>query len=345
MNKRTFLKQSGLLVGGLWLTPWSGWAAPAVAPLSTNTFSLPELGYTFDALEPRIDAQTMQLHYGKHHAGYVANLNTAITGSAFAGLSLRRVMNKLGAQDTAIRNNGGGHYNHSLFWKLLLPAGETAPSEALAAAIARDFGSMDKLRADLLQAGMKRFGSGWAWVVADRNGKLAICSTPNQDNPQMYRVTEQPGYPILGIDVWEHAYYLKYQNRRQEYLDAIWQLLNWTAISQQYQDSRHPFVLWEALDAFHDVISATWHPAENGDLGPIKARSAELAQAARALEKAEVPSQFDPERLALGRRQLRKDSVALHRLVQRGGGDAEIKAALKALYGVFHQVMGECMEE
>ena len=345
MDKRTFLKQGSLLAGGLWLAPWSSWATPARSPQRADAFTLPELGYAFDALEPQIDAQTMELHHGKHHAGYVAKLNAALTGSAYTGLSLRRVMNKLGPDDTAIRNNGGGHYNHSLFWKLLKPAGETAPSEALAAAIARDFGGMDPLWAQLRQAGLSRFGSGWAWLIADRSGKLAICSTPNQDNPQMYRVTDQPGYPLLGIDVWEHAYYLRYQNRRQEYLDAIWNLLNWQVISQQYETSQHPFILWEELDAYHDVMSATWHPAEEGDLAPLKARSGELVQAAQALGKSAVPATFDPKRLAPGLKQLRKDSAALHKAVQRGASDADLTTSLEALHGVFHGVMGQCMEE
>jgi Fe-Mn family superoxide dismutase len=194
--------------------------------------SLPQLPYAFDALEPHIDAQTMQIHHGKHHQTYVDNLNKAIAGTDAEGKSLEELMSNISAYPAAVRNNGGGHYNHTLFWSIL-GAGSSQPSGNLATAINEAFGSLDGLKEKMNAAGTTRFGSGWAWLII-KDGKLEVTSTPNQDNPLM-DVAEVKGTPILGIDVWEHAYYLKYQNRRPEYLGAIWNVINWDAVAQRYQ--------------------------------------------------------------------------------------------------------------
>jgi len=196
-------------------------------------FELPALPYAFDALEPTIDAQTMQIHHDKHHQAYVTNLNNAIAGnSALEAMSAEDLIKHLDRvpedKRPAVRNNGGGHVNHTFLWELLTPGGASSPSGALAAAIDRDLGGVDALKDAVAKAGAGRFGSGWAWVVV-KDGKLAVTSTPNQDSPLTDGAT-----PILGVDVWEHAYYLKYQNKRPDYLAAIWSVINWDMVGQKY---------------------------------------------------------------------------------------------------------------
>lgn len=193
--------------------------------------TLPALGYAFEALEPHIDAQTMQIHHDRHHQAYVDNLNKAIAGTEAEEMSIEALMATISTQPMPVRNNGGGHYNHSLFWSILANNG-SKPSEALAQAINSTFGSMDAMIEKMNAAGTTRFGSGWAWLLVS-NGALHISSTPNQDNPLM-DVAEVKGTPIIGIDVWEHAYYLKYQNKRPDYLKAIWNVINWDEVSARY---------------------------------------------------------------------------------------------------------------
>lgn len=194
-------------------------------------FTLPALPYAFDALEPHIDARTMEIHHGKHHNAYVTNLNNAIAGTELEGKSLEELM-KVAGSNAAVRNNGGGHWNHSFFWTILSPTGGGAPSGELAAAIDAKFGSFDAFKETFNKAGATRFGSGWAWLVVTENG-LAVASSPNQDNPLM-DVAEIKGTPILGLDVWEHAYYLHYQNRRPDYIAAFWNLVNWDEVSKLF---------------------------------------------------------------------------------------------------------------
>jgi Fe-Mn family superoxide dismutase len=201
-------------------------------------FELPPLPYAYDALTPSIDEETMHLHHDKHHAAYVNNLNTATEGTPFADMSIDELVRNLNMvpddKRTAVRNNGGGHYNHSMFWEIMRPGGGGAPQGQIAQAIDDAFGGFDALKTEFNKAGVGRFGSGWVWVIIGSDGKLAIVSTPNQDNPLMSGIVETTGYPVFGNDVWEHAYYLKYQNRRPEYLDAWWNTVNWDAINQRY---------------------------------------------------------------------------------------------------------------
>lgn len=199
------------------------------------THTLPSLPYDVAALEPHIDTTTMQIHHGKHHQAYVDNLNKAIAGTDAENLSLEDLMKNITKYDAAVRNNGGGHYNHSLFWSVLSPNGG-APSDSLMAAINEAFGSLDGLKEKLNDAGAKRFGSGWAWLCV-QNGKLVVCSTANQDNPLMPDMG-CVGTPIFGVDVWEHAYYLHYQNRRADYLKAIWNVVNWAEVSKRFEAAR-----------------------------------------------------------------------------------------------------------
>lgn len=196
-------------------------------------FTLPALPYAYDALEPHIDARTMEIHYTKHHQAYINNLNAAVAGTEWENKSLEEIMANISKLSPAVRNNGGGHYNHSLFWEILSDNG-SQPSEKLAAAIENDLGGMEKFKEDFSKAAATRFGSGWAWLCVKKDGKLCVCSTPNQDNPVM-DIAECPGTPILGIDVWEHAYYLHYQNRRPDYITAFFNVINWDAVSKKYE--------------------------------------------------------------------------------------------------------------
>lgn len=196
-------------------------------------FELPVLPYAFNALEPHIDARTMEIHHGKHHQAYITNLNKAIAGTPMEGKSLEEIIRGLDMANMAVRNNGGGHYNHSLFWSVMAPNAGGVPNGELAEAINRDLGGMEAFREKFEQAAATRFGSGWAWLCAHKGGKLEICSTPNQDNPLM-PATGCGGVPVLGVDVWEHAYYLHYQNRRPDYLKAWWNVVNWNAVAARY---------------------------------------------------------------------------------------------------------------
>lgn len=195
-------------------------------------FTLAPLPYAHDALEPHIDTLTMQIHHGKHHQAYVDNLNKAVAGTPNEGKSLEELVASAGAISPAVRNNGGGHWNHTFFWESLSPKGGGSPAGALAQAIESAFGSFDAFREKFANAGMTRFGSGWAWLIV-KDGKLEVTSTPNQDNPLM-DVAEVKGRPILGVDVWEHAYYLKYQNRRAEYLVAFWNVIDWNKVAERF---------------------------------------------------------------------------------------------------------------
>ena len=199
-------------------------------------FELPQLPYAFDALEPHIDARTMEIHHGKHHQAYVTNLNNAIKDTEASTKSLEEILSQISKYPMAVRNNGGGHWNHSLFWQIMSPAGGGEPSGKLAEAIQGTFGSFAAFKEQFATAGATRFGSGWAWLLV-HDGKLVVSSTPNQDNPLM-DIAEVKGTPILGMDVWEHAYYLHYQNRRPDYIAAFWNVVNWNKVSELYEQAK-----------------------------------------------------------------------------------------------------------
>jgi superoxide dismutase, Fe-Mn family len=225
-----------------WITVFSlvTLVSTGTAPLAAQDapFTLPELPYAYDALEPAIDTETMEIHHGRHHQAYVDNLNAAVQeDDALQGLSLTELLSQVSTLPSAVRNNAGGHYNHSLFWTIMAPVGQGGePSEALAAAIEDELGSLDELKAQLNAAATSRFGSGWAWLIVDEDGKLAITSSANQDNPLMDDA-EQKGKPVLAVDVWEHAYYLKYQNKRAEYLSSWWSVVNWNEVNSLYDEA------------------------------------------------------------------------------------------------------------
>ena len=195
-------------------------------------FKLPDLNYDYNALEPYIDARTMEIHHSKHHGGYTSKLNTAVEGSALADKSIDEIMTGAGSHGAAIRNNGGGYFNHNLFWAVMSPNGEGRPEGDVLKAINEAFGSFDEFKSQFSNAAATRFGSGWAWLVKTDSG-LVVTSTPNQDNPLM-DVAEVKGLPILGLDVWEHAYYLNYQNRRPDYIEAFWNVVNWSEVNKKF---------------------------------------------------------------------------------------------------------------
>ncbi len=201
------------------------------------SFVLPALPYATDALEPHIDKMTMEIHHGKHHQAYVDNLNKALAGTGSENIALEDLMKSISKFPMAVRNNGGGHYNHTLYWSIMSPNGGGNPSGDLAKAIDAAFGSFDEFKKKFAEAGATRFGSGWAWLCVKADGSLCVCSTPNQDNPLM-DIAECPGTPILGMDVWEHAYYLKYQNKRPDYIAAFWNLINWTAVAERFAKAK-----------------------------------------------------------------------------------------------------------
>ncbi len=200
-------------------------------------FELPELPYATDALEPHIDKETMEIHHGKHHNAYTTNLNNAIAGTDIEGQSIEDILANISKHSPAVRNNGGGYFNHSLFWSTLSPNGGGEPTGALADAINSAFGSLDAFKEKFATAGATRFGSGWAWLCVNADGSLCVCSSANQDNPLM-DIAECPGTPILGLDVWEHAYYLNYQNRRPDYIAAFWNVVNWKEVSERFEAAK-----------------------------------------------------------------------------------------------------------
>lgn len=242
MKKRQFIKITGIVSAGVVLSPLAACNAgaeqkeetPAAPEPVVSEFSLPELGYAFAALEPIVDAQTMEIHYGKHHAGYVRKLNKALTETpGFEGKTLAEIVGSVTEDQTGVRNNGGGHYNHSMFWKVMAPGGGNEPTGELADAMNASFGDFETFKTEFFAAAKTRFGSGWAWLSKGSDNKLFISSTPNQDNPLMSFV-EQKGSPILGIDVWEHAYYLNYQNRRGDYINGFTDIINWDEVAVNF---------------------------------------------------------------------------------------------------------------
>lgn len=308
-------------------------------------FTQKPLPYSYTALEPVIDAQTMEIHYSKHHAAYVKNLNAAIVGTEAEKMSLKEIFASMSKFSPAIRNNAGGHFNHELFWSILTPEKNTKPSVELEKAIIETFGSLEALKEKINAAATSRFGSGWAWLSVDSNKKLVISSTANQDNPIMDSA-EIKGTPILGIDVWEHAYYLKYQNKRADYLTSIWSVINWNEVSANYKAAtKGKFDDWPALKDFHKVMSQTFHPSEEGDLKPIKARSAEMVAKADLLAKSIIPTEFNKKEVVAAVQKLKADSKKLDKLVKGKKSDKEITEALAKLHDVFHEIIGLCTNE
>ena len=311
-------------------------------------FSLPKLNYAYNELEPNIDAQTMEIHHSKHHQAYVNNLNKALAGTKAVDLSLEDLVISAGRRSDAVRNNAGGHYNHSLFWGILAPKPQKAPQGALLEAIQKQFVSVDSLKKLMNQAASTRFGSGWAWLIVTPDKKLQVCSSPNQDNPIM-DISKERGIPVIGIDVWEHAYYLKYQNKRGDYLSAIWNVLDWGTVGKKYDEAlTSPLLLriekdsWTALKDFHLVMAQTFHPAEEGNYKPIRERSAEMLAKATLLKSAAIPASFNNQEVKNAIAQLVSGAADLDKSIRKKGKDAVVMKKLTALHDTFHVIQGLC---
>lgn len=305
------------------------------------------LPYAYNALEPYVDAQTMEIHYSKHHAAYVKNLNAAIIGTDAEKMTIAEIFSSVSKFSPAIRNNAGGHFNHEMFWSLLTPDKNTKPSVDLEKAIVASFGSLDALKEKLNTAATSRFGSGWAWLYVGQDNKLAICSTANQDNPLM-DIAENKGKPILAIDVWEHAYYLKYQNKRADYLTALWNVINWNEVNSYYvaaMPKKGPFDNWQELKNFHQIMSQTFHPSEEGNLKPIKERIGEMVQKADLLAKSAIPTEFNSKEVRQATKDLATDTKKLDKMIKSNASDAKIKTALEKLHDIFHKIIGLCSNE
>jgi len=318
----------------------------------TQEFTLPELRFSYDAYEQGVDAQTMEIHHGKHHRGYVRKLNKAVSESKLAGKSLEDLLMYASDRTLAVRNNAGGHYNHTLFWEILTPTTEKSapgtPSKSLENAIKKHFGSMDALRKQLSVAAAKRFGSGWAWLVVTPNKDLIVSSSPNQDNPIM-DVSDVRGIPILGIDVWEHAYYLRYQNKRGDYLSAIWSLLDWGVVSEKYDTALDSPLLakiekenWPEKNAFHKVLAQTFHAAEKGDFKPLRNMSGTLYAKAILLQDSDIPKPILKPEVSLALVRLEKKCGVLNRLVGKNAREKSLMKMIVAVHDVFHEVQGLC---
>ncbi|MDK2908545.1 MAG: superoxide dismutase, Fe-Mn family [Bacteroidales bacterium] len=237
MKKNVFILSLMLLTGVVNAQDWPSIISRLNDASLTPASKQEPLPYAYDALEPYIDARTMEIHYTKHHAAYTSNMNDAVKDSETASLSLLDIFNQMSKYPVGLRNNAGGFYNHLVFWKMMKPNGGGKPEGKLLEAIISDFGSFESFVKNFSSAAAKRFGSGWAWLSLDADGKLFVSSTPNQDNPLM-DVAEKRGIPLLGLDVWEHAYYLNYQNRRAEYIQNFWQVVNWDEVSARYEEAR-----------------------------------------------------------------------------------------------------------
>ncbi|MFN0050425.1 MAG: superoxide dismutase [Cytophagales bacterium] len=236
MDKRTFIKNSAFFGGAVLLSKQLVAAEKVIKKIQAPAFSLDALPYKFDALEPFFDKMTMEIHYSKHHQAYVNNLNKAVEGTDLVGNSVENILKNVSQAPVVVRNNAGGHYNHTFFWNILSPNTATKRTEKLATAIDKKFNSFDLFKVEFTKVAMNRFGSGWAWLVLNESKELQIYSSPNQDNPLM-DISEVKGAPLMALDVWEHAYYLKYQNKRADYVAAFWNVVNWEEVSKKYENA------------------------------------------------------------------------------------------------------------
>ena len=320
--------------------------------IQAQIYNLPSLKYSYSEFEPYIDSQTMEIHHKKHHQAYVNNLNKSISGTTMEKLAIYDLMTYASFRTEAIRNNVGGHFNHTLFWEILTPKEKQTKtiSIELENAIKNQFGHIDTLRNKLNQAAAARFGSGWAWLVVTPSKKLIVTSTPNQDNPIM-DVAKERGIPILGIDVWEHAYYLKYQNKRGDYLSAIWNLIDWGVISDKYSLAINDSLLsqiekdtWPELKDFHRVMSQTFHPSENGNLEPLKKRSGELLAKAILLKNSKAPIPLQKKEIEKALNELEIQCTEIHKLNSKKTKDDVLKKKISDAHNTFHIIQGLCRD-
>jgi len=318
--------------------------------LFAQGFSLPALPYSFASYEPYIDAQTMEIHHDKHHQAYVTNLNKALAGTKMENLSMNQLLMDASFRSDVIRNNAGGHYNHSLFWEILAPKEKQSSiiQTSFETAVKSQYGSMDSLKKAITQAASTRFGSGWAWLIVTPDKKLMVTSTGNQDNPIM-DVVKDRGIPILGIDVWEHAYYLKYQNKRADYLGGIFNLIDWGIVSDKYAKAITDPLLseiekdnWIALKDFHKVMGQTFHPTEEGNFIPLRTRSGELLAKAILLSASKPPVSKDKPEIHKALSNLEEQCEKIYELVEKNAKDEVLKKEITKAHDLFHQVEELC---
>jgi Fe-Mn family superoxide dismutase len=314
----------------------------------SQTHSLPKLKYSYSAFTSSIDSTTMEIHYTKHHQAYINNLNKAIAGTKLEVLPIEEIMLNASLTPDAVRNNAGGHYNHSLFWDILTPKKDKKPSAELYKAIEDNFKSIDSLKKLMNQAAASRFGSGWAWLVLTPEKKLVVTSTANQDNPIM-DVSKVRGIPLIGIDVWEHAYYLKYQNKRADYLGAIWNIIDWDVISNRYTAALTDPLMqkiekdnWQELKDFHKIIAVTYHSIEENNFGPIKELSGELYLKALILKKSTVPNSLKNEKTISALEKISLLSKEINSLVEKNSKEENIKKKMEELHATFHELQENC---
>ncbi len=329
-----------------------------IGSLGAQTYSLPDLSHAYDAYGV-IDSKTMEIHHSKHHQGYVNKLNKAVQKEGLEKNSLIDLMLYASYRSTAVRNNAGGHYNHTLFWELLNPSKVKSTDEQVLKTrksnlyneIINEFGSLEKLKMELNKAAATRFGSGWAWLVVTPQKKLAVTSSPNQDNPIM-DVSEVRGIPILGIDVWEHAYYLKYQNKRGDYLSAIWSILDWSVVADKYNAAvKDPLLQtiekehWPELMHFHKVLAQTFHPAEKNDFEPLRKRSSELFAKAILLKTSEIPAPLMSPEILGALTRLEKQCGSLDKCVRKNAKNKTILKKIVMVHDTFHEIQGMCHDK
>ncbi len=318
--------------------------------LFSQEYNLPALPYSYASYEPSIDAQTMEIHHSKHHQAYVTNLNKALAGTKLATLSMNQLLMDASFRSDAIRNNTGGHYNHSLFWEILAPKDKQTSlvQEAFNEAVKAQYGSMDSLKKALTQAASTRFGSGWAWLIVTPDKKLMVTSTGNQDNPIM-DVAKDRGIPVLGIDVWEHAYYLQYQNKRADYLSGIFNLIDWGIVSDKYAKALVDPLLseiekdnWMALKDFHKVMAQTFHPCEDGNFVPLRTRAGELLAKAILVSASKPPVSKDKPAVHKALANLEEQCEKIYELVEKNAKDEVLLKEMTKAHDLFHQVEELC---
>lgn len=310
-------------------------------------FALPELKYAYDALEPHIDAMTMEIHHSKHHKAYLDNLNKA-TSLADAGKQ-RSIEDMLISVESnkSVQNNGGGHYNHTLFWNVLSPTPKTAPEGELANEINKSFTSLDNLKKTMNDEGLKRFGSGWVWLFINTSGQLEVASLPNQDNPLMDVAGTKRGIPILGIDVWEHAYYLKYQNKRGDFLSAVWNVIDWTAVEKNYTDAKANKLLmkkieldgWAAFREFKKTYTPVIFPTQAGKYDELKYRINEVAMKAEALSKSNIPASLQNSTVRARLSAIKKESAKLQELIEKKKKEEQLKKTFDELQREYEELL------
>ena len=320
--------------------------------IHAQKFTLPELRFAYDAYEQGVDAQTMEIHHSKHHKGYVRKLNNAVSDSKLENKSLEELLMRASLRSSAVRNNAGGHYNHTLFWEILTPTinnvGPEPMRRSLEKAINEQFSSIEGLRKELSSAAAKRFGSGWAWLVVTPEKKLVVSSSPNQDNPIM-DVSEVRGIPILAIDVWEHAYYLRYQNKRGDYLSAIWSLLDWGVVSSKYTAALNDPLLvqiekehWPEKSSFHQTLSELYNASVKGDFLPTRDLSGTLFSKSILLQDSNIPlSLMSPEVLSTLIR-LEKKCGSLNKQTSKNAKDKSLLKTIGVIHDIFHELQDFC---